>query len=83
VLCGRITNIVVNYPSGVNRLVVDTTITGGGVPPIGTPYFMYIKGSVAESHGVLGHYCLFTLENNSTSKVELFAVESEVMKSYP
>jgi hypothetical protein len=44
---------------------------------------MYIKSSVAESHGVLGHYCIFTLENNSTTKVELFAVESEVMKSYP
>lgn len=83
VLCGRITNIIVNYPTGLNRLVVDTTITGGSVPPIGSPYFMYIKSSVAESHGVLGHYCVFTLENNDISKVELFAVESEVMKSYP
>jgi len=44
---------------------------------------MFIKNSVAESHGVLGHYCVFTLENDNTNKVELFAVESEVMKSYP
>ena len=83
VLCGQITNIVVDYPAGNNRIVVNASIAGGSVPPITTPFFMYIKGSVAESHGVLGHYCVFTLENNSTSKVELFAVESEVMKSYP
>jgi hypothetical protein len=83
VLCGRITNIIVNYPAGNNKLIVDTTIAGGSVPPITTPYFMYIKSSVAESHGVLGHYCVFTLENDNVDKVELFAVESEVMKSYP
>ena len=83
VLCGQITSIVVDYLTGNNRIVVDASIAGGGIPPITTPFFMYIKGSVAESHGVLGHYCVFTLENNSTTKVELFAVESEVMKSYP
>jgi hypothetical protein len=73
----------VNYPAGNNRIVVNASIPGGSVPGIVNPFFMYIKGSVAESHGVLGHYCIFTLENNSTTKVELFAVESEVMKSYP
>lgn len=83
VLCGKITNIIVNYPSGNNKLVVDTTIPDGSVPPIGDAYMMYIKNSVAESHGVLGHYCVFTLVNSETSKVELFAVESSVMKSYP
>ena len=72
-----------DYPESINRIVVNASIVGGGIPPITTPFFMYIKGSVAESHGVLGHYCIFTLENNSTTKVELFAVESEVMKSYP
>ena len=83
VLCGQITDIVVNYPAGNNRIVVNASIPGGSVPGIVNPFFMYIKGSVAESHGVLGHYCIFTLENNSTTKVELFAAESEVMKSYP
>jgi hypothetical protein len=83
ILCGQITSIVVDYPTSINRIVVNASIAGGGIPPITTPFFMYIKGSVAESHGVLGHYCIFTLENNSTTKVELFAVESEVMKSYP
>jgi hypothetical protein len=62
---------------------VDTTISGATIPGIQNPYIMYIKNAVAESHGVLGHYCVFTLENDNTSKVELFAAESEVMKSYP
>lgn len=82
-LFGKVTNIQVNYPGGLNRLTVDTTIPGATIPGVQTPYIMFIKNSVAESHGVLGHYCVFDLENNSVNKVELFAVESEVMKSYP
>ena len=82
VLCGEITGIIQDYPAGDNYFVVDTT-AGGSIPPIQTPYFLYIKSSVAESHGVLGHYCVVNLENSNTSKVELFAIESEVMKSYP
>jgi len=82
VLCGEITDIIQDYPAGDNYFVVDTT-TGGSIPLIQDPYFLYIKNSVAESHGVLGHYCVVSLENENTVKVELFAVESEVMKSYP
>lgn len=82
VLCGIITAINQNYPLGVNEIVVDTT-AGGGTPPINDPYFLYIKNAEAESHGVLGHYCVFELTNYNQNKVELFAVESEVMKSYP
>jgi hypothetical protein len=62
---------------------VDTTIIGGSIPLIQDPYTMYIKNSIAESHGLLGHYCVFTMTNDNTNKVELFALESEVMKSYP
>ena len=82
-LFGRVTNIQVNYPGGLNRITVDTTIPGATIPGIQNPYIMFIKNSVAESHGVLGHYCVFDLENGSTAHIELFAVESEVMKSYP
>ena len=61
------------------------TINPAGGSPITTttPFVMYIKNAVAESHGVLGHYCVFELENNDTNKVELFATEAEVMKSFP
>lgn len=83
VLFGEVSDIIVDYPSGLNRLIVDTTIPLASVPPIQNPYILYIKNSVAESHGVLGHYCVFTIDNSSSSKVELFAVETEAMKSYP
>lgn len=83
VVFGRVTDVIVDYPSGLNRIVVDTVVVPGTIPGIQDPYILYVKNSVAESHGVLGHYCVFDLENTSTAKVELFAVESEVMKSYP
>jgi hypothetical protein len=83
ILAGQITNIVQNYPLNQNYIQVNTTIPGTS-PILGqTPYFLYMKNSVAESHGVLGHYCVFTLENTNTNKVELFQFQSDIMKSYP
>ena len=58
----------------------------GGPPPPGNPYTnlgAYVKNALAESYGILGHYSAFTLTNDSTSPVELFSVESDIMKSYP
>lgn len=78
-LIGTISNVVVDLPNGLNYIQVDV--------PISTPnpgdLILFIKNQVAESYGVLGHYCEFVLTNTSTSAVELFAVESEVMKSFP
>jgi len=82
-LGGQITNINVDIPAGINQILIDTSITGASTITIQDPYILYIKSSVAESHGLLGHYCIFTLINESTNSTELFAVESEVMKSYP
>ena len=92
-LAGQVTQINVNIRAGVNQVVINT-VGSTFVPPIIPPpvtvpipiqdaYFLYIKNSVAESHGVLGHYCVFNIENDNTSPIELFAIESEVMKSYP
>ncbi len=83
VLCGRVTAITVDLPNGTNQLTIDTTIPGTTPIPIQDAFFLYVKNSVAESHGVLGHYCTFNIENTSNSKIELFAVQSEVMKSFP
>tara|TARA_A200000159_G_scaffold72637_1_gene67391 strand:+ start:881 stop:1708 length:828 start_codon:yes stop_codon:yes gene_type:complete len=85
VFCGKIIDIEVDLPEGINKIIVDTSVAGGSLPPGATDYFLYIKNQVAESHGILGHYCEFTLElpNTVTTKSELFAVESEVMKSFP
>lgn len=83
VLAGVITQINKNYKISVNQIVIDTTIPGTTPIPTQDAYFMYTKNSVAESHGVLGHYCEFIMTNSSTDKIELFAAESEVMKSFP
>ena len=64
-----------------NQIIVDAT--AGTVPIVATLFYMYIKNGEAESHGLLGHYAEVTLTNSSTTAVELFAVESEVMKSFP
>jgi hypothetical protein len=88
-LIGEVTGKVEDIQNNDNYLVVDTTITDSGGTPIGntpplTPiYYFFIKNGTAESHGILGHYNVFTLKNDNTKAVELFAVESEVMKSFP
>jgi len=92
-LAGQVTAVNQNLPAGLNDIVINnngntfipvvvptpTTVT---LPSI-TEYILYIKNSIAESHGILGHYGVFTLTNSNTSAIELFAVESEVMKSFP
>lgn len=83
VLFGQVTNIIVDYPAGLNRIIVNATVPLATVPPIQDPYILYVKNSVAESHGVLGHYCVFDISNSSASAIELFSVETEAMKSYP
>lgn len=85
ILAGPVLNINVNLPSGINQIEINNNMTTPSTTPIptNTEFFLYIKNSVAESHGVLGHYCVFSLENTQTDKIELFAAETEVMKSFP
>jgi len=80
---GIVTAINVNLPAGINQIVINTTATGTVPIPTNVNYFLYIKNSIAESHGVLGNYCTFTMQNYNKDKMELFAVQSEVMKSFP
>jgi hypothetical protein len=82
-LLGQVVSVNVDIPNGINNIIVDYNIGGAATPTTSTEFILYIKNSVAESHGILGHYAVFSLINNNTSKVELFAVESEVMKSFP
>ena len=84
-LAGKVTAISIDYPNNLNQLTINTVVAGATTVPITTQnaYFLYIKNSVAESHGVLGHYCTFTLQNSFNSKIEFFAVEANVMKSFP
>lgn len=80
---GIVTSVVQDYVAGLNYIVIDTTPVWTTIIPSQTEYFLFNKNSIAESHGVLGHYCLFELSNNYATKVELFATESELMKSFP
>jgi|5_EtaG_2_1085323.scaffolds.fasta_scaffold00196_42 hypothetical protein len=87
VYVGQVTAININLSGGINDVIIDTSPpppSGGTQPlPANPAFFLYIKNLVAESHGILGHYCEFTLTNESTTATELYAVEAQVMKSYP
>jgi hypothetical protein len=83
VYLGEITSINVDIPLGTNTIVVQQNTALGTLPTLDVNYVMSLKNLVAESHGILGHYGVFTLTNIDTEAVELFAVKSEVMKSYP
>ena len=80
---GVVASTNVDLQNGINKLIVSTTSAGTVTFPLNDPYIMFIKSSEAETHGLLGHYCIFTITNFNTQATELFAVESDVMKSYP
>jgi hypothetical protein len=73
--------VVAPLSSTSNVVTIDTT-TGTAVPLNGD-FILYQKNQVAESHGLLGHYCEVTLTNSDTTATELFAIRSDIMKSYP
>ena len=77
---GQLTSINLN----TKILIVDKSV-GGGTAPTQGDFILYAKNSVAESLGVMGHYAeiTLTLPTTITTASELFAIESELMKSYP
>lgn len=79
---GKIEEINIDLVNGINEIVLDRS-SGGDVISSQNAYIFYIKDPVAESHGVLGHYCDFEVRLISPTATELFAVEAEVMKSFP
>ena len=83
VYAGNVTAINTDLRRGINNVVIDTSPAGTTPIPTNVETFLFIKNSIAESHGVLGHYAVFNLTYSKNTKVELFAVESEVMKSFP
>jgi hypothetical protein len=71
----------VTTTSLLNLISTDKT----GTLPSTNDFVMYFKNAQAESLGVMGHYAevTLTLPNTVTTASELFAIESELMKSYP
>ena len=82
-MAGQVTAISIDLQNNTNSITIDNSITGAVAISLQDGFIMYIKNQQAESNGVLGHYCQFTITNTDTTATELFAVESEVMKSYP
>ncbi len=82
ILIGTVTALNVNLPAGNNSITVSINPLN---PPVlnNGDFILFAKNQNAESYGVLGHFCEFTLTNTATTAVELFAVETEIMKSFP
>ena len=76
---------VVSVNNTTNVIVVNNTGAGtSALPATNTAaYIMYIKSQVGESNGIIGHYGEFCLTNSNPVAVELFAVDSDIMKSFP
>jgi hypothetical protein len=72
---GQITNVTSNS-------VTIVMVVGGTIPVTGN-FIMFVKNAVAESYGARGYYMQVLLENTSSTAVELFAISSQVFKSYP
>tara|TARA_R100001369_G_scaffold90985_1_gene130973 strand:+ start:6547 stop:7341 length:795 start_codon:yes stop_codon:yes gene_type:complete len=64
---------------------INLNLLGGTYTPVAGDFVMYFKNAQAESLGVMGHYAevTLTLPDTVTTASELFAIESELMKSYP
>jgi hypothetical protein len=77
---GTILNLGVVTAVSASSITVNTT--GGNIPLV-SDFILYIKNSVAESYGSMGYYMQYELENASTDRTELFAVSSNLFKSYP
>ena len=66
------------------QVVTIETDSESSRPSGNYPYFTVgVKNSTAESNGILGHYGEITLTNTKSTAVELFAITSNVMKSFP
>jgi len=74
----------ITFDSSTNRYEVVAGPYSGPLPSV-NDFYLYAKNSVAESLGVMGHYAeiKLTLPKTVETASELFAIESDLMKSYP
>ena len=83
IFVGEVTNLV--YSTITSNNISVLTVTHNGATVSSGTSIMYAKDTAAESMGVMGHYAevTLTLPSTVTGPSELFAIESETMKSYP
>tara|TARA_R100000353_G_scaffold59471_2_gene47235 strand:+ start:2587 stop:3435 length:849 start_codon:yes stop_codon:yes gene_type:complete len=68
-----------------NEITVDNSVAGLSAPADNT-FTFFVKSSSIESHGVIGQFLEFTIQlppSGGYPNTELFAVTSDIMKSYP
>jgi len=65
-----------------NAITINCSGSGKTIPTSGR-YLIYVKNQIAESHGLRGDFLDYTVTNDDTFAVELFAIRSDVFKSFP
>ena len=81
ILIGQITAVNVNAQAGINQLVVDTTVTGVVYPL--QIHIVCLLATKLLSRTSVGSLCFDNPYAPRTDTGWLFAVQSDVMKSYP
>ena len=76
-LVGPITNIDI---SNTNFFIITVDITTG-LNPTPDHFIMFSKDNKANMASILGYYAEVKFMNNSTEKIEMFAVSSEIVES--
>lgn len=66
-----------------NKTTTSVTVDNELSTPSQGQFMFVAKSTVAESYGLKGYYANIRLTNSGTSPVEVFAVNSEVSKSFP
>jgi len=76
---------VISSIPAANQIIVDTTTSVQNPTNLAVSgdFVFYVRNQIAESQGLLGHYCVMTLENDLTTATEMMAVKVDIMKSYP
>lgn len=82
VFVGTITDKLEELPNG-GIIKINTNHPDAQPIPAGKPLCLYVKNASAESSGLIGKYCKFTMTTDSAQKRDIFSVSSEVMKSFP
>jgi len=75
--------IVTAIANGVFPAPSTITIGAAAVTPVIADFIMFLKNSQVESYGSRGYYAQIKLTNNLTTESELFALSTEIFKSFP
>ena len=59
------------------------TVAATSITPVAGDFILYLKNAQAESYGSRGYYAELKLIYTGTDSVELFAIDSEIFKSFP